>query len=153
MDEALRTCARCRLDKPLSDFGRKRLNDFQPYRRPCQSEYKKEHYQGNEESYLASGRKRLGKLRELVRQAKDKPCTDCGVKYPYYVMDFDHRNGDEKLAGLGQLMKRHSEASLIDEMAKCDLVCANCHRERTHQRGQSVSKKYREPTDSSNALL
>jgi hypothetical protein len=52
------------------------------------------------------------------------------------VMDFDHREGEEKCFNLsiaaGQT--RLSWAKMLAEIAKCDVVCANCHRERTHQR-------------------
>jgi hypothetical protein len=62
--------------------------------------------------------------------AKAAPCVDCGVQYPYYVMDFDHVRGEKRFA-LSQHQARGLK--LIDEeIAKCDLVCANCHRIRTH---------------------
>lgn len=56
---------------------------------------------------------------------------DCGVPYPYYVMEFDHRDPSQKLANIGRLLG-NSWKRLKDEIAKCDVVCANCHRERTH---------------------
>jgi hypothetical protein len=51
-------------------------------------------------------------------------------------MDFDHREGEQKLFDVSALNQHRwvSPATLRTEMAKCDLVCANCHRERTHQR-------------------
>jgi hypothetical protein len=72
-------------------------------------------------------------MRSLIRAAKDKPCADCGVRYPYYVMDFDHREGEEKLANVGYFAFS-TEAALGEEVAKCDVVCANCHRIRTWRR-------------------
>ena len=65
-----------------------------------------------------------------IRKAKDKPCADCGVKYPHYVMDLDH-NGQEKVIKIAQSVGRVSDERLLAEIAKCDVVCANCHRERT----------------------
>lgn len=49
-------------------------------------------------------------------------------------MDFDHRPGEGKVANVGTMRLKVSEATIRKEIAKCDLVCANCHRERTHQR-------------------
>lgn len=73
-------------------------------------------------------------LIEFIRALKDNPCTDCGLKYPYYVMEFDHTS-DDKIINVGQIASRGwSIARLEAEIAKCDLVCANCHRERTHKR-------------------
>jgi len=64
---------------------------------------------------------------------KDKPCLDCGKVYPSYVMDFDHVRGAAKKGDLSSLISwGRSIRFLANEIAKCDLVCANCHRERTH---------------------
>jgi hypothetical protein len=57
---------------------------------------------------------------------------DCGGTFPPECMDFDHRPGEKKLFGIGQGLRRKLEA-LLAEIAKCDLVCANCHRIRTHR--------------------
>lgn len=76
--------------------------------------------------------------RELVSDFKKKPCADCATEYPSYVMDLDHRPGTEKkftiALAYGVSLKR-----LLAELAKCDVVCANCHRERTHQRKLAAS--------------
>jgi hypothetical protein len=138
-----RRCARCRQMKPLSEFGRKRPNDLQAYCRPCQSEYKKDHYRKSKDSYLAAVRRSVTRLQAILRAAKDKPCADCGVKYPYYVMDFDHRDGVEKRGAMTRFLKRHSREALLAEIAKCDVVCSNCHRERTYQRRLLRPKKHR----------
>lgn len=50
-----------------------------------------------------------------------------------YVFDFDHRDPSEKLFAISTNYKGVSVASLIKEMNKCDLVCANCHRHRTQK--------------------
>lgn len=67
---------------------------------------------------------------------KDQPCVDCGVKYPPYVMDFDHKEGELKIASVSYLARRNTSSfeKIKAEIEKCDLVCANCHRQRTHDR-------------------
>lgn len=68
----------------------------------------------------------------LIEQKHMKPCVDCKVAYPYYVMDFDHVRG-EKVVNLARMIADgYSLEAIQDEIAKCDLVCSNCHRERTH---------------------
>lgn len=63
------------------------------------------------------------------------PCMDCQVSFPPECMDFDHRPGVDKIDGVGHLTAcRASWARIEAEMAKCDLVCANCHRIRTKMR-------------------
>lgn len=73
------------------------------------------------------------KVREVIRKEKDKPCADCEQRYPWYVMDFDHVRG-EKTFGIGQMLQHQGIATILKEIAKCDVVCSNCHRERTHRR-------------------
>lgn len=72
------------------------------------------------------------RTRMIVQRLKeDTPCADCGNKYPHYIMEFDHRHG--KIRQVSQLMAA-SIVSILREIAKCDIVCANCHRARTHKR-------------------
>lgn len=69
----------------------------------------------------------------MVVDAKSRPCADCGIQYPYYVMDFDHREGVLKEFSLHSV-HGVTKRAILTEIAKCDVVCANCHRERTHRR-------------------
>lgn len=76
-------------------------------------------------------KKSIPKRIQLVRDAKAKPCMDCKQYFPYYVMDFDHQR-DKAF-----LVSRHIWSTLAlhrlqEEIDKCEVVCANCHRERTH---------------------
>lgn len=75
------------------------------------------------------------KFTSLVREAKNKPCVDCGVTYPYYVMHFDHRPGEIKSFELSKRSTR-GRVAIEAEILKCDVVCANCHAERSFQRKQ-----------------
>ena len=70
----------------------------------------------------------------IVLKAKDKPCMDCGQVFHHCAMDFDHRSNEIKLFAIAQ-GKHHSEEKLRAEIAKCDVVCANCHRVRTWKKG------------------
>lgn len=63
-----------------------------------------------------------------------KPCLDCGRGFPPEAMHWDHRPGTEKLGEVSTIGRRRSIAMLMDELNKCDLVCANCHAIRTYAR-------------------
>lgn len=55
--------------------------------------------------------------------------------YPWYVMDFDHRNGrGDGDAKVSSLIGQGNLDRIKAEIAKCDLLCANCHKIRTHER-------------------
>ena len=71
---------------------------------------------------------------KLMREYKEsKGCADCKLFFPYHVLEFDHMPGT-KMTNLGTHGKRLTEAALRYEMALCDVVCRNCHAERTFRR-------------------
>ena len=72
-------------------------------------------------------------LRALVEEAKDKPCVDCGHRHSTCVMDLDHLDSTTKVAKVSSLVYTGSKQVLLDEIAKCEVVCANCHRLRTQR--------------------
>lgn len=74
-------------------------------------------------------------LKAWMIELKSKPCSDCGSKFDTCCMDFDHRIGEKKAYNLGSMFAHHYSKELIEiELAKCDLVCSNCHRIRTRDR-------------------
>ena len=80
-------------------------------------------------------------LAQYLRDLKTKtPCVDCGINYPYYVMDFDHVRG-QKHANVMELVSTLSKKKIDEEIAKCEIVCSNCHRIRTHIRKMAKSNK------------
>jgi hypothetical protein len=89
------------------------------------------------EKVRAEKRKRMDANRAIIRQAKAVPCTDCGVQYPPHVMQFDHLDPTQKHFNVGERGPTLGEARLLAEIAKCEVVCANCHAERTYQRMQA----------------
>lgn len=71
-------------------------------------------------------------MREVIREAKNTPCMDCSNSYAYYVMHFDHRDPSTKKFAISNFTQGGvTMEALVEEMAKCDVVCANCHAERT----------------------
>lgn len=84
----------------------------------------------------ANNQKYNERNRAYVKELKEAtPCMDCGKFYPCYVMDFDHQR-DKKFNIANMMQRASSFETLLTEIAKCEIVCANCHRERTH--GQLV---------------
>jgi hypothetical protein len=93
---------------------------------------------GQVRNALAAARARN---RAYVIEAKNRPCADCGNCYPSYVMDLDHVRG-EKVGNVGSMVGQGIALEHIRvEIEKCDVVCSNCHRIRTHERGQYLSQK------------
>jgi hypothetical protein len=71
-------------------------------------------------------KKRLAKIKE------DSGCIDCGENN-HIVLDFDHLK-DKKYNISRMIHDGFSWAAIKKEIAKCEVVCANCHRIRTHDR-------------------
>jgi hypothetical protein len=89
---------------------------------------------GTKEQVRQRDLRRTERLRSFLKNAKDKPCQDCGGTFPTVCMDFDHVRG-KKLFDVSQAIRRRISLVRVQaEIEKCDLVCANCHRIRTSTR-------------------
>lgn len=78
-------------------------------------------------------KKRQRKAKRLyIRGMKMRPCADCGIEYDWWKMQFDHVDPQTKAHSLSRAHQL-SWAAIHAEIAKCDVVCANCHADRTHK--------------------
>lgn len=112
-----RTCKECGKLKPLSEYYlRKNGNVVSSRCKPC---------------YIAQAPAAGTNKRRLV-EAHGGRCMDCGESYPPFVFDFDHRNPADKEFNIAT-RTRNAWDELLAESLKCDLVCSNCHRLRTHR--------------------
>lgn len=59
---------------------------------------------------------------------------DCKRTFPAYVMDLDHVRGEKRFHLADVWRTRRAKSTVLAEIAKCDAVCSNCHRVRTHNR-------------------
>lgn len=135
----MRRCGRCGCEKALEDFAwrRKAKGQRDNYCRPCRAEYKQEHYAANRQRYIDLAKRRkqalvAERLSYLLAYLREHPCVDCGETDPV-VLEFDHLR--DKKFGIGEGFRDREWQSVLDEMAKCEVVCANCHRRRTAKRG------------------
>ena len=84
-----------------------------------------------QENAVKAARRRF-EARELIRVMKDAPCADCGLGYEHYQMDFVRKDGDHGVPVSKLLLK--SKARILEEIQKCDLVCALCGRKRVWEK-------------------
>ena len=104
-----------------------------------EKEYKKSWYLKNKKSILEKSlinnqiyRKRN---QEFIREYKKKySCLDCGLFFHFSAMDFDHITEDKEWGIARMVNNAYSLETIKKEIAKCELVCANCHRVRTYNR-------------------
>lgn len=98
-------------------------------------------YAANKDKYVVWRKNRYNKYKNEVISViqlykANHPCSDCGNNYPSYVMDFDHiRHRGAKAKDVSALLRNNNKLEkVLAEVAKCDVVCSNCHRIRTHKR-------------------
>lgn len=86
-----------------------------------------------EKAYYVERRR---KKREFLDKLRDRPCLDCGGKFPTYVMEFDHvpERGKKSFPVANGGNWSLISGPLLEELKKCDVICANCHRIRTYKR-------------------
>lgn len=141
--DGTRRCDRCGELKAVSDFGSRNKNGARRqdnYCRTCRAQYQREHYEKHKELYIERSAQRTKRLvarraKYMIELFRSRPCVDCGETDPL-VLEFDHLADKEFNVGAG--MRERSWQALVDEIAKCDIVCANCHRVRTALRAGSV---------------
>ena len=72
---------------------------------------------------------------EAIQAYKERMgCIDCGEDYPHFILEFDHRPEFKKFGIVTRILKKYGPDKAWEEIAKCDVVCSNCHKTRTHDR-------------------
>jgi hypothetical protein len=131
MDDS-KTCAKCGFPKPIGDFAfkDKEKNRRHSYCSECMKPIRRDHYRNNTKSYYARSKARKEENRKwLLQLLSGKCCVDCGENDPI-VLDFDHVRG-VKSGCVSQMLHERSKESVISEIEKCEVRCANCHRRKT----------------------
>ena len=130
----MKKCTKCNIKKSIDSFSirTKAKDGRQSYCKTCAVEIRMKAYHENIEKE-SEYRKNIKKLNQHnIRSYKESnPCTDCNTHYPYYVMDFDHISN--KKYNVSQMLTL-SWDTILKEISKCEIVCANCHRKRTYKR-------------------
>lgn len=131
MSIVTRTCHRCKVEQPLDQFyveaeARAKVRRGKSTKLPCR---------GCQQRYQAERRAPRQAIVDKIKT--ESGCVDCGL-HPEYsqVLEFDHRPDEVKLFHISDKMTTGTIEDLLAEIAKCDIVCANCHRVRTVLKNQ-----------------
>jgi len=137
----MKTCGRCGEEKNIDQFPQRKYRDGRrvpaPYCRPCKREYDRNYWASNEQyrnSNVAHGEKRRERNIEYVQKVLEESggCSDCPETNPI-VLEFDHLR--DKTHNISEMCRStYSIEAIQQEIDKCEIVCANCHRIRTHNR-------------------
>ena len=127
-----KVCIKCGYPKPIEDFSfkNKERGTRNSYCSECMKPIRREHYKHNPKPYK---KRALDSKREKIQWFFDllstKECIDCGEKDPV-VLEFDHVRG-VKAGNIGKMLLNRSRDALLEELAKCEVRCANCHKRKT----------------------
>ena len=99
------------------------------------------HYRENKGKIISRSSARNKRQRKKNKAFVDRVkrmfnCVDCGESNPV-VLDFDHVKGEKKRAIADMVSNYYSIKTIKEEMRKCEIRCANCHRKKTHERMHS----------------
>lgn len=139
-------CGTCKIEKPVTEFyvNRTKPDGLSSYCKSCKKSYNRSHYQerGHIWKQTRAEQRILCRARSqtfICEYLSNHPCVDCGES-DIVVLEFDHLQ-DKEFAisqkidcGISTIMK---------EIAKCEVRCANCHRKKTAERiGGNYKTKY-----------
>lgn len=141
----MKTCAKCLRAWPLTEFAKNRVkrDGLADRCKQCMAKASRKTYERYRETIKKKARAfnkaRVPELRAIMEAARDVPCTDCGGRFPTCCMDFDHLDPALKRWNISDISQHgFSPDTLREEIAKCEVVCSNCHRIRTHARRAST---------------
>lgn len=108
---------------------REYFKKYERTRKEQKTTYNRQYYQDNSMSMLEHARKRQGQTRDFVEQLKvGLSCKRCGIN-DWRVLDFHHRDKQTKEFSIAKATRSgYSRERILQEIAKCDVLCANCHR-------------------------
>ncbi len=123
---AAKTCSRCRIKQPILAFQPSRTRGTQAYCQKCQNEDNGE-------------RKRLRML-EMLDVKRRRGCDSCGFRRYPVALQWHHRDPASKAFQIANGHTR-SRGAVSREVAKCDLLCANCHAQTEYLSGRASSSQ------------
>lgn len=133
----MRKCILCKRDKDLTEFNKKknRKDGLQVHCKECNRASSRKYYQANREKHIAQVAIRRSKVIKgnidlILSYLQKHPCIDCNES-DIVVLEFDHVFG-EKRGNISEMVRGGcSSETIIFEMAKCEVRCANCHARKT----------------------
>lgn len=142
----MKTCADCKVDLPLENFAlnKRKPDGLSDKCRPCKKTYNRFYYKRTKQKHnpgraLARQTAVAFNQQNMLSILSNSFCMDCGIN-DVRVLEFDHVTG-KKLGNISDLMSG-KWSKVLEEIKKCEIVCANCHRIRTSTRKPSYRSKH-----------
>lgn len=131
-------CSKCQLSKEEIEYHKKANGKLYSQCKSCHAEYRKSHYHNNKQYYIDKAVKWKEAYQEWFYEIKSKlKCELCGEDH-LACLDFHHDDPNNKEMGVSYLLQRcASKEKILNEIEKCKVACANCHRKLHWKRSMS----------------
>jgi hypothetical protein len=147
-EDAAKACPKCSRNLTICSFSIRRNSPDRrmSWCRECQSGASSRSYQGDRKAIIKRSAIRQRQTRGdnrtwLALFLADKLCMDCGESAAD-IFEFDHRHGAKSGSVSKMLQNGFSLRTIEAEIAKCDILCPNCHRIRTQADVNSYLHRY-----------
>lgn len=128
----MKTCTACKQSKLLIEFPLSGGNGRRSSRcKPCKNLYDREYSKTKLDKLKRRVKIKIRRSRNseyILNYLKSNPCIDCGESDPI-VLEFDHITNKKFNISEGKL---YSIEKIREEIEKCEVRCANCHRRKTY---------------------
>lgn len=129
----MKVCGKCGIEKSEAQFTlhKKEKDGLNCWCRACSREASIQYHNNRfaivkRRSVKQNRRQRIENNSFILEYLKTRSCVDCGLK-DVRVLEFHHKNPMDKKYSIGR-MRDKSRELIEQEINKCDVVCANCHR-------------------------
>ena len=127
----IKRCGSCGHELDIAQFHR-RGAIHQSICRACRRIYGADSHRRTRKRRIAQKKRYHAELTDWYRALNDAPCSDCGGRFHHAATAWDHRPSERKSFDVSTMVsKTYSKRQIVEEIAKRDLVCANCHAVRT----------------------
>ncbi len=134
----MKTCPVCKIEKPDHEFHRRHGKLTRC--KLCRKIIHKQHYNSNKKFYEEQAKNRKEEIVKRINEFKNVPCADCGRMFDTICMDFDHLPDTHKVMEVTNMISRGCGlGKILEEIKKCEIVCACCHRLRHKARRCGVN--------------
>ena len=126
-------CTKCNMEFPIELFKIKnkrtglRLSECPECNKTSKKESYYKHFEKNKNKINERNRAFRDKRNIFLKNKKSSGCIICGEQ-DHACLDFHHVNGDDKQYNISSIISNLSIKEIEEEMDKCVVLCANCHR-------------------------
>lgn len=132
----MKHCPKCNLKKSIANFSKhkNRKDGFQSLCKQCKALIDSKYYKNNKNKIYVRTKIYIKKLREDVNKIKAANPCPCG-ETDTVCLDFHHLT--DKIFNIANMISTGNRRKLYQEIQKCAVLCANCHRK--HHAGRKLT--------------